>query len=407
MHNTINISHQLDFNYKSISLPASKSVANRALIIDALGGGNSTLANMSSARDTQTMLRLLKSDNNVLDVIDAGTTMRFLTAYLAVTNQNKILTGSERMRNRPIGILVDALRQLGANISYLEKEGYPPLHLQNFTDVGLNKLAVQGNISSQYISALLMIAPLLKNGLEINLTGKVGSKPYIKMTLAVMKAFGVNGTFHDHLVKINNGQYKTINYQIEPDWSAASYWYSLVALSHNSSILIKDLKPIAIQGDSVIVDIMRQLGVGTTFNEEGAILSKIPHQKSFEFDFTDCPDLAQTIAVICAAKNINVLFTGLESLRIKETDRIAALQNELAKIGAKLVEKQSHWHLHPSLKLPNQANFCTYEDHRMAMAFAPLALLMSVTIEEPKVVEKSYPEYWEHYKTVGFNCKFN
>ena len=402
MNSTIFIKKQSDFIKVQISLPASKSISNRALIIDALAGGNSTIDNLSTARDTQTMIRLLASQESVLDVLDAGTTMRFLTAYLSITNRKNVLTGSDRMQNRPIGILVDALRELGANIEYQKKDGYPPIKLNGFKDTEKKQLDIPGDVSSQYISAILMIAPLLKNGLELNLTGKIGSRPYITMTLSVMKSYGVNATFKDNTVKIQPQQYNIASYSVEPDWSAASYWYSMVALSSNSSIEIKDLKLPALQGDSILTQMMLNLGVETIFNESGATLKKVPNQKEFSFDFTDCPDLAQTIAVICAAKGIRATFTGLESLRIKETDRIYALQTELQKIGAELVEKDNSWTLIPTIKLPStKTTFNTYEDHRMAMAFAPLCMLMDIEIEDPLVVNKSYPSYWEDFERVG------
>jgi 3-phosphoshikimate 1-carboxyvinyltransferase len=400
---TLFINKQKDFKNIEIELPASKSISNRVLIIDALAKGNSQIHNISSARDTQTMLRLLKSKEYILDVIDAGTTMRFLTAYLSITNQKKILTGSERMKQRPISILVDSLCELGAQIDYNENVGFPPISINDFKDNQLKTITIKGNVSSQYISAILMIAPLLKHGLNIILSGKIGSRPYIDMTLAVMKSYGVNSVFNGNDISIAPQQYIPTNYTVEPDWSAVSYWYSFVALSKSSEILIKDLRLPAIQGDSVLVDIMTQLGVKTTFNNKGALLSKIPSVKSFVYDFTDCPDLAQTIAVICSAKGIQATFTGLESLRIKETDRISALQNELTKIGSKLEEKSDHWTITPSHKLPiKRVDFETYEDHRMAMAFAPLALLMDVTIEDENVVKKSYPSFWTDLEMVGF-----
>ncbi|MEQ9119385.1 3-phosphoshikimate 1-carboxyvinyltransferase [Fulvivirga sp.] len=404
MNSIIFIKKQSDFNNVEIDLPASKSISNRALIIDALAGGNSAIDNLSEARDTQTMIRLLASSESTLDVLDAGTTMRFLTAYLAVTNRKNVLTGSDRMQNRPIGLLVDALRKLGAQIEYEKKDGYPPIQLNGFRDSGQQQLDIPGDISSQYISALLMIAPLLKNGLQLNLTGKIGSRPYITMTLAVMKSYGVRSSFEGSIVKIKPQTYKVAKYSVEPDWSAASYWYSMVALSDKSSIQIKDIKLPALQGDSILTKMMTSLGVETVFNKSGATLKKINHQSEFSFDFTDSPDLAQTVAVICAAKGIEGNFTGLESLRIKETDRILALQTELKKIGASLVEKNNQWTVIPATDLPStKVTFNSYEDHRMAMAFAPLCMLMDVEIEDPLVVNKSYPSYWADFEKVGIN----
>lgn len=392
-----------DFQSAVIDLPASKSIANRALIIKALSNGNELINNLSEARDTQTMLRLLNSDEFELDVLDAGTTMRFLTAYLTITNQHKILTGSERMQERPIKLLVDALIKLGADISYKSNAGYPPIEIKSFNDNGIREISISGEVSSQYISALLMIGPLLKNGLILNLSGRIGSRPYIEMTLSVMRSFGINSTFEGNVVQIGHQKYQGTPYTVEPDWSAASYWYSLVALSENSSITLKGLTRNSIQGDSVIQKIMENLGVTTTYSLEGAILTKSASKNYFEYDFTDCPDLAQTVAVICAAKGIEATFTGLESLKIKETDRVVALQTELAKMNCQLNEEGSKWVLKP-FKIDSEKVFInTYEDHRMAMAFAPLCLKLDVTIEDKSVVKKSYPNYWKDYELVGLS----
>ncbi|UII34843.1 3-phosphoshikimate 1-carboxyvinyltransferase [Fulvivirga ulvae] len=401
--------HTLQIEKKStiastvIELPASKSIANRALILDALAGRKSHLTNISEARDTETMQRLLGSDTPIWDVLDAGTTMRFLTAYTAVT-ESKTLTGTKRMQERPIKILGDSLRELGADIEYLAKDGYPPLKINPIKSQLTNKIVIRGDISSQYISALMMIASALPNGLEIELTGHIGSKPYITMTLAVMKAFGIEANWHDHIIQIPHQKYKATDYQIEPDWSAASYWYSFVALSSDAYITLKDLKDNSIQGDRKIADYMIQLGVNTTFTHEGAELTKCEHQQDVAFDFTDCPDMAQTVAVVCAAKGIACEMTGLESLRIKETDRILALQNELAKFGAELREEAGTWTVVPSTHEIKSAllEFDTYHDHRMAMAFAPLSTLTSIRIKDPEVVKKSYPGYWRDMTKAGF-----
>lgn len=386
-----------------IELPASKSIANRALILDALAGKKSHLTNISEARDTVTMQRLLGSALPEWDVLDAGTTMRFLTAYAAV-KESKTLTGTKRMQERPIKILADSLRELGADIQYLDKEGYPPIKVNPIIKQLTNKIAIRGDISSQYISALLMIAPALPEGLEIELTGHIGSKPYISMTLAVMKAFGVQAEWNDHIINIPHQNYKASTYKIEPDWSAASYWYSFVALSETADIILKDLQDHSIQGDRKIADYMTLLGVKTDFTDKGAHLSKGEHQNAVEFDFTDCPDMAQTVAVICAAKGIVCKMSGLESLRIKETDRILALQNELAKFGAQLKEDKGIWTLIPSIHKvsANDLEFDTYHDHRMAMAFAPLSTLTKLRIKDPEVVNKSYPGFWKDMSKAGF-----
>jgi 3-phosphoshikimate 1-carboxyvinyltransferase len=384
-------------------LPASKSISNRALIINALAGSSSQLNNLSDANDTQLMLRLVNSKDRTIDVEDAGTTMRFLTAYFSVTNQHKVLTGTERMKERPIGILVDALRSLGVGIEYLEKDGYPPHEVKKFTGQNAQDLRVRGDVSSQYISALMMIAPVLPKGLTITFEGKVGSRPYIEMTAALMKHFGAEATLLTDKVIIAHQRYSPSSFTVESDWSAASYWFGFTALASEAEISLPRLTLNSLQGDSKIINIMESLGVIARLENDLLKLSKKEARKEISWDFTHCPDLAQTVAVVCAAKGIVGRFTGLESLRIKETDRIAALQNELRKIGADLQENDNaHWTLIPSTKLPSAASFQTYKDHRMAMAFAPLACLMDVQIENPEVVRKSYPNFWNDMKTFGF-----
>ncbi|MDP1816837.1 MAG: 3-phosphoshikimate 1-carboxyvinyltransferase [Leadbetterella sp.] len=386
---------------EKIRLASSKSESNRALIINALSGFGGELQNLSTARDTQTMIRLLKSEDAVADVLDAGTTMRFLTAYFAVTNQTKTMTGTPRMCERPIGILVDALRSIGCEIDYLGKEGYPPTQLKGFSKQKANEISIRGDVSSQYISALLMISPLLPNGLTINLLGEIGSIPYITMTIKQMEAFGVKVSADWDAKKLSVGaqKYQPTSYQIESDWSGASYWYSIVALAENEDVEIEllGLKENSLQGDSVIVNIMSELGVKSTFTPDGVLLQKTMANSSFEWDFTDCPDLAQTVAVVLVAKKIKGIFTGLESLKIKETDRVLALQNELAKIGGTLeeVEAKTRYEVNSGGNWTKTPTFETYDDHRMAMAFAPLAMILDVIIEEPGVVAKSYPSYWE------------
>lgn len=401
-YKNIQLAKLKDFKSITINLPASKSISNRALIIAALSNSKMPIDNLSEARDTQTMLRLLDSNDSLLDVLDAGTTMRFLTSYLAITNQKKILTGTERMQERPIKILVDALLSLGAKIEYQKKEGFPPVKIDGFQTKNHDHLKIRGDVSSQYISSLLMIAPLLQRGLTLELTGKIGSRPYIEMTLDVMKSYGVQSSFIENKVIIDHQKYRPTSYRVEPDWSAASYWYSLIALSDTSEVFINDLAATSIQGDSKIEKIMQSLGVKTVFEEAGAKLSKCSHESTFKYDFTDCPDLAQTVAVICAAKGIKGEFLGLESLKIKETDRVMALQNELIKIGATLTEDGDHWFLLPDLSTASKSlEIKTYEDHRMAMAFAPLCLRSELTIENPSVVSKSYPSFWDDLSLIG------
>jgi len=384
-------------------LPASKSISNRALIINALAGGNAVLDNLSDANDTQLMLRLVNAEERLIDVEDAGTTMRFLTAYFSVTRQQKILTGTPRMKERPIGILVDALRSLGAEIDYLEKAGFPPHEIKGFGGQKTDTIRIRGDVSSQYISALMMIAPVLPLGLTLELEGKVGSRPYIEMTAAIMKHFGVNCTLLSDRVMVTPQQYAPAPFSIESDWSGASYWFSFAALADQAEIRLPKLSLDSLQGDSKIVNLMEPLGVQARLEGGMLLLTKCGGRKELEWDFTHCPDLAQTVAVICGATGIRGRFTGLESLRIKETDRIAALQNELRKIGADLIEEDTaHWSLMPSDNLPKRAHFQTYKDHRMAMALAPLATLMDVVIEDPDVVRKSYPNFWNDMVTFGF-----
>jgi len=386
-------------------LPASKSISNRALIINALAGGKSDLRNLSDANDTQLMLRLVNSTDGIIDVEDAGTTMRFLTAYFLVTHQHKILTGAPRMKERPIGILVDALRLLGGEIKYLENEGFPPIEIKKFTGQKTNTIRIRGDVSSQYISALMMVAPMLPSGLTLILEGKVGSRPYIEMTASLMKHFGAQCNLQDNEVIIPHQSYKAEPFTVESDWSAASYWFAFTALAEKAEINLPKLLNNSLQGDSAIVGIMDSLGVKSIFENDLLTLSKKESKRELHWDFTHCPDLAQTVAVVCAAKNIKGYFTGLESLRIKETDRIKALQHELRKIGADLIEDAGKWTLIPSINLTKTASFSTYRDHRMAMAFAPLATLMDVTIEEPEVVRKSYPNFWNDMKSFGFTIQ--
>ncbi len=390
----------------SVVPPASKSESNRVLIIDALCGMRSDLQNLSNARDTQTMIRLLKSDDKTLDVLDAGTTMRFLTAYTAITGRESVMTGTKRMRERPIKLLVEALTTLGAEITYLENPGYPPIEIKPFNKetVKTNHLKIRGDVSSQYITALLMTGPLLPQGLKLELEGKIGSRPYIEMTLALMKHFGVQAEWRENIISIAPRNYIPATYKVESDWSAASYWYSITALAENARVELKGYKRDSFQGDRSIVEIMTKLGVKTTFTQDGLLLEKASTASEFSYDFTDSPDLAQTIAVICAAKGVPGVLSGLESLRIKETDRIAAIQNELRKFGADLLEleKDVTYQVKPGNFRVDGQIVDTYKDHRMAMAFAPLALLGELTIDNPSVVDKSYPHFWEDLKKAGF-----
>ncbi|MEQ9404871.1 MAG: 3-phosphoshikimate 1-carboxyvinyltransferase [Cyclobacteriaceae bacterium] len=387
-----------------IRLSPSKSESNRALLIKALSGRNVKLRNLSDAQDTRTMNMLLQKNRITSDVIDAGTAMRFLTAWLAVTGRNKIITGSDRMKQRPIGPLVNALREIGAEIEYLESEGYPPLKINQITTQKTSKISIPGNISSQYISALLMIAPCLPKGLQITLTTGVFSKPYIEMTLDLMRAFGADVKWKGDVISVKKGDYSEGEYVIEGDWSGASYWYAFVALSSDekSSLLLPSLRTYSSQGDRRISEIMFKLGVVTEFiNGKIRLSKKEIEAKQLRLDMRDCPDLAQTVMVVAAGLGVQIEFTGLQSLKIKETDRIQAMKNELNKIGADLIEEENVWHLRPAKELPDTIEVETYEDHRMAMAFAPLTQQMNVIIREPGVVRKSYPGFWEEVKKTG------
>jgi 3-phosphoshikimate 1-carboxyvinyltransferase len=386
-----------------VKLAASKSESNRALIINALTHFKGVLTNISEARDSQTMQRLLQSGESVADVIDAGTTMRFLTAYFAITGQKKTMTGTPRMCERPIGLLVDALRSLGAQISYGKQEGYPPLHLEGFRYSGIHNLQIRGDVSSQYISALLMIAPLLPEGLTLTLEGEVGSRPYIEMTLHQMACFGIEykTNWTTKTITVPAQAYQPKPYAIESDWSGASYWYSIVALAEDAEVELIGLKEESLQGDSAIVRIMEHLGVQSLFTKRGVLLQKTTATPSLGWDFTHCPDLAQTVAVCCAMKNIHLSMTGVESLKIKETDRINALQQELRKLGAELREVEPNVsyevvRVHDGELSGTTPSIHTYDDHRMALAFAPVGMTRPIVIEEPGVVVKSYPSFWEH-----------
>lgn len=386
-----------------VPLESSKSESNRALIIQALAQGGIELEHLSAARDTQTLIRLLKSKEEVLDVLDAGTTMRFLVAYCAATGRKAVLTGTPRMQQRPIAILAEALRKLGTRIAYLGKEGYPPLRIEGFEQT-CREVSVRGDVSSQYISALLMAGPYMPQGLRLTLEGEVASKPYIDMTLQLMGRFGVHGRWEGQTIDLPAQRYQPGAYAVESDWSGASYWYSMVALTRQAEVKLLGLREDSLQGDKAIVEIMERLGVASVFDADGVRLQKVARASRLDYDFSHCPDLAQTVAVLCAALELPARLTGLKSLRIKETDRIAALQAELAKFGVEVtVEGDDAMQLPGTPIRPARQPICTYDDHRMAMAFAPLALLYTIELEEPEVVAKSYPTFWDHLRLMGFN----
>lgn len=388
-----------------VPLTSSKSESNRALLLKKLGGGLSELSNLSTARDTVTMTALISTDSYELDVLDAGTVMRFMTAFLATGKEERKITGTPRMCKRPIKLLVDALIELGAEIQYSNEEGYPPLIFKGFGKQKTNQLTIPGNISSQYISALLMIAPTLQNGLTIRLEGEIYSRPYIEMTLNLMAHFGVKGVFEGAQITVEPQSYQANSYTIESDWSGASYWYSLFALANDDAqITLRGLREKSNQGDHAISTIMEGLGVKTTFEDDKVVLTKTSIKSHLNIDFKSCPDLAQTVMACAAAKGVSLEMVGLESLKIKESDRTAAMATELSKIGAKLEDVgNGKWILTPpdKIEINSLISFETYDDHRMAMALAPLCLLFDCEIHEPEVVVKSYPEYWDHLKLAG------
>ena len=385
-----------------INLPSSKSISNRALILNALAYSPYEVKNVSDCDDTRVMIRALDSNDNTFDIGAAGTSMRFLTAFLSKTVGEWIITGSERMKQRPIKLLVDALNSLGARIEYVENEGFPPLRIFGSAMMG-GEIRLNGGVSSQYISALMMIAPYMQNGLKILLEGNVISVPYIRMTMSMMKEYGVNVTFENNIIDIQPQQYNPIEYTVESDWSAASYWYEVLSLVGNGQIFLKGLYKNSTQGDSKVAELFTQLGVETEYQPNGVLLSATGNYcTEFQYDFIDQPDLAQTFAVTCCMLHIPFHFKGVQSLKIKETNRVAALIAELAKLGYTLFEPaegELAWK-NESCEAANDIRIKTYEDHRMAMAFAPAALKTALTIEEAQVVSKSYPAFWDDFEKI-------
>jgi 3-phosphoshikimate 1-carboxyvinyltransferase len=397
-----------------IQLPASKSISNRALIIYSLSGGSMMPQNLSDCDDTQVMIQALRYMPETIDIKAAGTAMRFLTAYMSVMRGTHVLTGTERMKHRPIGILVDALRRLGAEIAYVGEEGFPPLKITGQTLQG-GELELQGGVSSQYVSALLMIGPVLKNGLTLRLLGDVISRPYIDLTLWMMREFGADAEWTDaHTIEVKPQPYRRRHYFIENDWSAASYWYQMVALSRDrdAEVTLAGLMDGSKQGDSSVRYIFSLLGVKTAFKtKEEGVPQAVTLTKSrrpvprLEYDFVNSPDLAQTFVVTCALLGVHFRFTGLRTLRIKETDRISALKTEMRKLGFVIHDEDDSVLYWDGERCEPQevAAIDTYEDHRMALAFAPVSLLRPIVINNPQVVTKSYPAYWEHLKAAGFS----
>ncbi|GAB6864447.1 3-phosphoshikimate 1-carboxyvinyltransferase [Bacteroides acidifaciens] len=390
----------------TIQLPASKSISNRALIINALAESNCIPDNLSDCDDTRVMIKALTQDEETIDIMAAGTAMRFLTAYLSVTPGERIITGTTRMQQRPIQILVNALRELGAEINYINNEGFPPLRIKG-TELKGNEITLKGNVSSQYISALLMIAPALKNGIVLHLSGEIISRPYINLTLQLMQDFGAKAAWtSSDSISVAPQPYTSIPFTVESDWSAASYWYQIAALSPKTEIELLGLFRNSYQGDSRGAEVFSRLGITTEFTTKGVKLKKTGKApKRLEEDFIDIPDLAQTFVVTCALMNIPFRFTGLQSLKIKETDRIAALRNELKKLGYLIEEENDSVLMWNGERCEPEETpvIATYEDHRMAMAFAPAIICHpTMQIADPQVVTKSYPGYWKDLKQAGF-----
>ena len=388
-----------------ISITGSKSETNRLLLLQALYP-SIVLKNTSNSDDSEVMTKALNTKDSVIDVHHAGTAMRFLTAYFATQeNREVILTGSSRMKERPIKILVDALNQLGASITYEEKEGFPPIKIKG-QQLSKNKVSLPANISSQYISALLLIAPKLENGLELQLEGKITSVPYIKMTLALLEEIGVETSFKENTITIQSKkEIQARQLTVESDWSSASYFYAIAALSETGTeIKLSSYKKHSLQGDSVLAEIYRKFGVDTIYEGNSIILKKSTARiaETLKLNLNDSPDIAQTIAVTCFGLGITCHLSGLHTLKIKETDRLEALKTELEKLGAVIKVTQDTLELGKSEEIKSGVSITTYDDHRMAMAFAPLALKVPIIIKDAGVVSKSYPHFWEDIKSIGF-----
>lgn len=394
----------------SIELPTSKSISNRLLILNALSYSAHPIKNLSDSDDTDAMLRVFSSNSRDFDIGAAGTTMRFLTAYLAKQVGEWTLTGSTRMKQRPIHVLVDALNKLGGRVEYIEKEGFPPLRIFGSALVG-GDLELPGDVSSQYISALLMIGPYMEKGLRLKLTGNITSRPYIQLTIKLMEQFGIKCKWKDALIEVPAGVYQPVAAKVEGDWSAASYWFEAVALAgEGAHLVLKGLDRYSWQGDAAVARLFESLGVQHKFSNKGLQLTNTGKRTAaFRHDFTEEPDLAQTFAVTCAFLDIPFTFTGLHTLKIKETDRIQALIKELAKFGYVLQSNDRdnlEWKGERCAPA-EQVEVATYKDHRMAMAFAPAVLKTgyAFSVADPGVVSKSYPRFWEDLAQAGFRIQ--
>ena len=401
----LHINHPSQNCLGSLNITGSKSETNRLLLLQALYPGL-TIENRSNSDDSVAMNHALTTDSNLIDIHHAGTAMRFLTAFFATQEGREILlTGSSRMQERPIGVLVNALRKLGAQISYEKKEGYPPLRISGKALKG-GAVSLPANISSQYISALLLIAPHLEEGLNLTLEGEITSLPYLEVTLALLERVGVHSKFENKNITIS--QQRIIEDQtqvVESDWSSASYHFSCVALSSAGRIVLSSYRQDSLQGDAVLIDVYKKLGVDTRFENNQMILEKINNfelPKTITLDLVEAPDIAQTIAVSCFGLGVACDLSGLHTLKIKETDRLIALENELSKLGAQIRVTEDSLHLNAAQDFKANKTIATYSDHRMAMAFAPLALKIGHQIAEANVVTKSYPDFWNDLEAVGF-----
>lgn len=401
MENQLDILHLPKRNSNlngEIFISGSKSESNRLLILNALFHQVLKIENLSNAEDTQLLNKALQNSESLIDIHHAGTAMRFLTAYFSIQeNRKTILTGSDRMKQRPIGILVDALQSLGADISYLEKDGFPPLKIHG-KNLNVDSVQLKADTSSQYISALMLIAPKLPNGLKIKLIGKITSLPYLMMTVEMLRELGIQIDQYENEFFIHPiSEIQSQTFVVESDWSSVSYFYSFAALAETVDLKIHSFKKNSLQGDADLVQIYKNhFGIETEFHENSIRLSKIPNHQlnDFELDLNSSPDIAQTIIFTAAGLGIKCKLTGLETLKIKETDRIFALQNELKKIGVETIATDSSLEMVNYLKVDEIPLFETYHDHRMAMSVAPLSLLFPISIKDPNVVEKSYPNFW-------------
>jgi 3-phosphoshikimate 1-carboxyvinyltransferase len=403
----LNVSEDSSIN-EEIIISGSKSESNRLLILQNLFPEVS-LENLSDSDDSVHLKNALSSEDELINIGHAGTAMRFLTSYFAINEGREIiLTGSERMQNRPIEVLVNALKDLGAKISYEDKIGYPPIRIKG-AKIEKNKVQINGNVSSQYISSLLLIASKLENGLEIELLGEVTSVPYIKMTLSLLNEIGIETIFNENVIKVSpNNLIKKQTLVVESDWSSASYFYSIIALAKiGSEIKLSAYKFESLQGDSCLADIYTHFGVETTFGQNFIILKKLREtsSKTLSLDLNNAPDIAQTIVVTCFAEGIKCNLQGLHTLKIKETDRLEALEKELTKLGAIISITNNSLCLEKSLRINKNISIKTYEDHRMAMAFTPLSLRVPIIILNAEVVTKSYQQFWSHMKKIGVILK--